>query len=66
MPKPADYNSYAITFTEQKLIDRGLGYQVPKFDQVSSGDLTLLTTNVHHPRQRWAESAHKAAESRLN
>ena len=36
---------HAITFTEQKLIDRGLGYQVPKFDQVPSGDLPR-----HHER----------------
>ena len=43
---------HAITFTEQKLIDRGMGWQVPKFDQLPSGDLTILITNVHGLRQR--------------
>ena len=37
---------HAITFTEQKLIDRGMGWQVPKFDHVLSGDLMLVVTSV--------------------
>jgi len=41
------------SFTEQQLIVRGRGYQVPKFDQVPSGDLILLITNVHGLRERW-------------
>jgi type I restriction enzyme S subunit len=28
---------HAVTFTEQKLIDRGMGWQVPKLDHVPSG-----------------------------
>jgi hypothetical protein len=43
------------SFTEQKLIDRGLGYQIPKVDHVPSGTLSLVITNVRHVRQRWAE-----------
>ena len=35
-----------MTFTEQKLIDRGMGWQVPKFDHVLSGDLMLVVTSV--------------------
>jgi hypothetical protein len=58
--------AHAVTFTEQKLIDRGLGYQVPKFDHVPSGDLILVITNVHGLRQRWSEGAYKPAESLLN
>jgi hypothetical protein len=57
---------HAVSFTEQKLIDRGLGYQVPKFEQVPSGDLILVITNVHGLRQRWSEGAYKPAESLLN
>ena len=37
---------HAVTFTEQKLIDRGMGWQVPKFDHVLSGDLMLVITSV--------------------
>ena len=37
---------HAITFTEQKLIDRGMGWQVPKFDHVLSGDLMHVVTSV--------------------
>ena len=53
---------HAVSFTEQKLIDRGLGYQVAKFDQVPSGDLILVITNVHGLRHRWSEGAYRPAE----
>jgi len=43
---------HATTFTEQKLIERGLGWQVPKVDHVPSGSLTLVITNVKEVRQR--------------
>ena len=43
-----------------------MGRQVPKFDHVPSGDLTLVITNVHGLRRRWSEGAHKPAESLLN
>lgn len=56
---------HAITFTEQKLIDRGLAWQVPKKDQVPSGRLVLVITNVRGVRQRWTESS-KRLEDRLN
>ncbi len=48
------------------LIDRGRGSQVPKFDHVPSGDLTLLITNVKSLRQRWTEGANRRAEDMLN
>lgn len=56
---------HKITFTEQKLIDRGLGSQVPKVDHVPSGKLTLVITNVRGMRHRWAEGASRP-EDRLN
>ena len=39
---------------------------MPKFDQVPSGDLILVITNVHGLRQRWSEGAYRPAESLLN
>lgn len=57
---------HPITFTEQKLIDRGAGWQVPKTDSVPSGVLTLVITNVRHCRQRWTESPSKPLEQVLN
>jgi hypothetical protein len=54
--------AHAITFTEQKLIDRGQRWQVPKHDSVPSGTLTLAITNVRHTRQRWTEGAGKPLE----
>jgi hypothetical protein len=56
---------HRTTFTDQKLIDRGLGYQVPKFDYVPSGSVTLFITNVSHVRQRWSDST-KPLEQSLN
>jgi hypothetical protein len=56
---------HRITFTEQKLIDRGLGWQVPKVDHVPSGKLTLVITNVGGMRHRWAEKSVRP-EDRLN
>ena len=57
---------HAVTFTEQKQIDRGMGWQVPKFDQVPSGDLTVVITNVHGLRQRWSEGAYRPSQRLLN
>jgi hypothetical protein len=56
---------HRITFTEQKLIDRGLGWQVPKVDHVPSGKLTLVITNVRGMRYRWTEGSVRP-EDRLN
>ena len=41
---------HRITFTEQELIDRGLGWEVPKFDSVPTGTLALVVTNVTRVR----------------
>jgi hypothetical protein len=41
---------HRISFTEQKQIDRGMGWQVPKWDYEPSGSLTLLITNVQSRR----------------
>jgi hypothetical protein len=57
---------HAITFTEQKLIDRGAGWQVPKHDSVPAGTLSLVITNVRHTRQRWTENASRPLEELLN
>ena len=43
-----------------------MGWQVPKFDQLPSGELTLVITNVHGLRQRWSESGDPRPESVLN
>jgi hypothetical protein len=56
---------HRTSFTEQRLIDRGLGYQVPKVDHVPAGTLTLVITNVRHVRQRWSDSS-KPLEKILN
>ena len=56
---------HPTTFTEQKLIDRGLGWQVPKVDRVPFGKLTLVITNVRGMRHRWSEGASQA-EDQLN
>jgi hypothetical protein len=57
---------HRVSFTEQKLIDRGAGWQVPKADVIPAGTLTLAITNVKHVRQRWSETATKPIESQLN
>jgi hypothetical protein len=54
---------HRVSFTEQKLIDRGLGWQVPKHDEVPSGRLTLIITNVSHMRHRFSESAKPLEQS---
>jgi hypothetical protein len=50
---------HRVAFTEQKLIDRGLGYQV------ASGRLTLVILNVSRIRQRFADGS-KPLEEMLN
>ena len=57
--------AHRVSYTEQRLIDRGLGYQVPKVDHVPSGQLSLVITNVRHVRQRWSEGS-KPLEEMLN
>ena len=57
---------HAISFTEQKLIDRGLGWQVPKHDLVPAGLLSLVITNVKHVRQRFTEGADRRLEQMMN
>jgi hypothetical protein len=57
---------HRVSFSEQKLIDRGAGWQVPKSDVIPAGSLVLAITNVKHVRQRWSESSTKPLESRLN
>lgn len=57
---------HPVTFTEQKLIDRGLGYQVPKHDVIPSGALSMVITNVRHVRQRWTEGSGKPLERIIN
>lgn len=57
---------HRVSFTEQKLIDRGLGRELPKSDSVPSGMLTLVITNVSAMRLRWSESATKPLEGLLN
>src|SRR5205085_2680974 len=57
---------HPISFTEQKLIDRGAGWQVPNTDSVPAGTLSLVITNVGHVRQRWCEQSSKSLESILN
>jgi hypothetical protein len=57
---------HRVSFTDQKLIDRGLGYQVAKWDHVPAGLLTLAITNVSGLRQRWSESPAKPLEALLN
>ena len=57
---------HAVTFTEQKLIDRGMGWQVPKHDSVPNGALTLVITNVRGLRQRWSEAPNRPLEELLN
>lgn len=54
---------HRITFTEQKRIDQGFGYRPPQTDAVPSGDLTLLITNVHGVRHRWAEGARRLEDT---
>jgi hypothetical protein len=54
------------TFTEQKLIERGLAWQVPKVDHIPADRLTLVITNVRHVRQRWSEDAQHPLEEMLN
>src|SRR5687767_13736726 len=56
---------HLTTFTEQKLINRGVGWQVPNVDHLPSGKLTLSITNVRGMRQRWAEGSIRP-ENRLN
>ena len=53
---------HAVTFTEQKLIDRGAGGLVPKSDEVPAGRLSLVITNIRHVRQRWTESPDRPLE----
>jgi hypothetical protein len=57
---------HRISFTEQKQIDRGMGWQVPKWDHEPSGYLALVITNVHGLRQRWSEGPQKPLEGMLN
>jgi hypothetical protein len=57
---------HAITFTEQKLIDRRMGWQVPKHDTVPNGMLTFVITNVSGLRQRWSEAPTRPLEGLLN
>jgi hypothetical protein len=57
---------HATTFTEQKLIDRGMGWQVPKHDTVPNGMLTFVITNVSALRQRWSEAPTRPLEGSLN
>jgi hypothetical protein len=57
---------HPVSFTEQKLIDRGLGWQIPKVDNLPAGMLTLLITNVSAVRQRWSETGTKPLEGLLN
>ena len=57
---------HAVTFTEQKLIDRGMGWQVPKHDTLPNGALTLVITNVRCLRQRWSEAPTRPLEVLLN
>ncbi len=47
--------AHRVTFTEQKEIDRGRGWRIPKWDDVPSGELTLAITNVSQARQRWTD-----------
>lgn len=61
-----DKVEHRTTFTEQKLLDRGMGYGIPKFDLVPSSRLALLITNVRGVRQRWTESSAARAEDSLN
>jgi len=56
---------HRVTFTEQKQIDRGWGYKAPSHDEVPSGALTLVITNVSHMRHRFTESR-KPLEEMLN
>jgi hypothetical protein len=57
---------HRVSFSEQRLIDRGAGWQVPKTDSVPTGSLSLAITNVRHVRQRWSESTGRPLESLLN
>ncbi|MDP1572194.1 MAG: hypothetical protein Q8L86_19525 [Vicinamibacterales bacterium] len=57
---------HPVTFSEQKLIDRGQGWQVPKHDYVPSGTLSLTILNVRHVRQRWTETPSRPLEHLLN
>ena len=56
---------HRVSFTEQKLIDSGRGWQVPKHDEVPSGRLALVITNVSDMRHRFTESS-KPLEQLLN
>jgi hypothetical protein len=57
--------AHRITFTEQKAIDRGYGFRVPKWDHVPSGRLTIAITNVSRIRHHWHDAA-QPLEARLN
>lgn len=57
--------AHQVTFTEQKEIDRGRGWGIPKWDDVPSGELTLAITNVSQARQRWTDGRVKI-EQQLN
>ena len=51
---------HRVSYTEQRLVLRGMGYQVPKVDHVPSGQLSLVITNVRHARQRWSGESEAA------
>ena len=56
---------HRITFAEQKEIDRGHAWGVPKWDEMPSGELEVAILNVTHARRRWHDGA-KPIESQLN
>jgi hypothetical protein len=57
--------AHKITFTEQKEIDRGYGFRVPKWDHVPSEHLTLAITNVSRVRRHWHDGP-RPLETQLN
>lgn len=57
--------AHKITFTEQKEIDRGYGFRVPKWDQAPSEHLTLAITNVSRVRHHWHDGP-RPLETQLN
>jgi hypothetical protein len=45
--------AHKTTFTEQKEIDKGYGWRIPKWDKLPSEHLTLAITNVSRIRHHW-------------
>ena len=57
--------AHKVTFTEQREIDRGYGFRVPKWDHVPSEHLTLAITNVSRVRHHWHDGP-RPLETQLN